>query len=127
VVVTPAAPLTFAVKGGSYATDFTMLAMLRDQNGGPTHKTGPTGLGVSSLVLLSRLGRATSSQPDDPLVVDGRLITPNLGEPMYRRPEAKLGFYFTVVGADPGERLAARLRFFTNGTPSRAPCWSKRP
>jgi hypothetical protein len=39
VVMAPAAPLTFEVRGGSYATDFTMLALLRDQDGEPIHKT----------------------------------------------------------------------------------------
>jgi hypothetical protein len=181
VVTAPAAPLTFEVKGGSYATDFTMLALLRDQDGEPIHKTsqpfrltgpatardtamksevrfartlatppgsyalwgsvhdtasrragvaerrltvegrGPTGLGVSSLVLLSRLERVSAPQPDDPLVVDGRLITPNLGEPMFQTPEARLGFYFVIVGADPGERLQARLQFYRDGIPEPKP------
>jgi VWFA-related protein len=181
VVMAPAAPLTFEVKGASYGTDFTMLALLRDQDGEPFHKTsqpfrlqgpaasrdtamksevrfsrtlatppgsytvwgsvhdaksgragvaerrltvadrGPTGLGVSSLVLLGRLERATAPAPDDPLVVDGRLITPNLGEPMFKTPEARLGFYFLVVGADPGERLQARLQFYQDGIPEPKP------
>jgi VWFA-related protein len=181
VVMTPAAPLTFEVKGSSYTTDFTMLALLRDQDGEPIHKTsqpfrltgpatardtamksevrlartlatppgsyavwgsvhdtasrrtgvaerrltvegrGPTGLGVSSLVLLSRLERVSAPQPDDPLVVDGRLITPNLGEPMFQTPEARLGFYFVIVGADPGERLQARLQFYCDGIPEPKP------
>jgi len=187
VVMTPAAPLTFEVKGGNYATDFTMLAMLRNQDGEPTHKTsqpfrltgpaaardaamrgevrlartlatppgtyvvwgaahdakngragvaegrltvegrGPTGLGISSLVLLSRLERATAPQPDDPLVVDGRLITPNLGEPMFLTPDARLGFYFVVTGADPGEQLQARLQFYVDGIPEPKPLLFEAP
>lgn len=187
VVITPAAPLTFEVKGASYATDFTMLAMLRDQDGQPFHKTsqpfrltgpastrdaamksevrfsrtlptppgsytvwgsvhdaksgragvaerrltvegrGSTGLGVSSLVLLSRLEKATTPNPDDPLIVDGRLITPNLGEPMFQTPDARLGFYFTIVGADPGERLQARLQFYRDGIPEPKPLLLEAP
>ena len=187
VVMTPAAPLTFETKGPSYATDFTMLAMLRDQDGEPFHKTsqpfrltgpantrdtamktevrfsrtlatppgsytvwgsvhdaksgragvaerrltvetrGPTGLGVSSLVLLSRLEKATAPDPGDPLIVDGRLITPNLGEPMFQTPDARLGFYFLVVGADPGERLQARLRFYRDGIPEPKPLLLEAP
>jgi VWFA-related protein len=181
VVMTPAAPLTFEVKDSSYLTDFTMLALLRDEDGEPFHKTsqpyrltgaaadrdramrsevrlgrtlatppgrytvwgsvhdtrsgragvaegrltvegrGPSGLGVSSLVLLSRLERVSAAQRDDPLVVDGRLITPNLGEPMFQTPEARLGFYFLVVGADPGERIQARLQFYRDGIPEPKP------
>jgi VWFA-related protein len=182
VVAAPAAPLTFEVKGSSYRTDFTMLALMRDEDGQPIHKTsqpyrltgpteerdkaraaevrfartlptppgaytvwgavhdtasrqagvapwrlqvegrGPTGLGVSSLVLLSRLERVTTSQPTaDPLIVGDRLITPNLGEPMFQKPDARLGFYFVIVGADPGERLQARLRFYRNGIPEPKP------
>jgi VWFA-related protein len=182
VVAAPAAPLTFEVKGSRYATDFTMLAMMRDQDGQPTHKTsqpyrltgpaadrdkarnaevrfartlptppgaytlwgavhdtasrqagvapwrfqvegrGPTGLGVSSLVLLSRLERvATPQAAGDPLVVGDRLITPNLGEAMYQKPDARLGFYFVVAGADPGERIQARLQFYRNGIPEPKP------
>jgi hypothetical protein len=88
---------------------------------------GPTGLGVSSLVLLSRLERASAPQPDDPLVVDGRLITPNLGEPMFRTPDARLGFYFVIVGADPGEQLQARLQFYRDGIPEPKPLLLEAP
>jgi hypothetical protein len=187
VVVTPAAPLTFEVKGGSYATDFTMLAMLRDQDGQPTHKTsqayrltgpaaardaamrsevrlartlaiapgtysvwgavhdaksgragvaeqrlsvdggGATGLGISSLVLLRRLERAYAPAAGDPLVVDGRLITPNLGEPMFRTPDARLGFYFVITGADLGEQLQAKLQFYVDGIPEPKPLLFEAP
>jgi hypothetical protein len=82
---------------------------------------GPTGLGVSSLVLLSRLERAADPQANDPLVVDGRLITPNLGEPMFQTPDARLGFYFVIVGANPGEQLQARLQFYRDGIPEPKP------
>jgi hypothetical protein len=88
---------------------------------------GPTGLGVSSLVLLSRLERAVAPQPGDPLVVDGRLITPNLGEPMFQTPDARLGFYFSIVGADPGETLQARLQFYQDGIPEPKPLLLEAP
>lgn len=188
VVAAPAAPLTFEVKGSSYRTDFTMLALMRDQDGVPIHKTSQpyrltgqaaerdkalraevrftrtlptppgaytvwgavhdaasrqagvapwrlqvagrdsTGLGVSSLVLLSRLERVTTPQPaGDPLVVGDRLITPNLGEAMYQKPDARLGFYFVVVGADPGERLQARLQFYPDGIPEPKPLLLEAP
>jgi VWFA-related protein len=177
VVAAPAAPLTFEVKGSSYRTDFTMLALVRDQDGQPIHKTsqpyrltgpaadrgtamggalrfartlpmppgsyrvwgavhdaasgragvaewplevegrGETGLGVSSLVIVGRLERiaGAAAGPRDPLVLGDRLLTPNLGEFLHRAPGAKLGIYFTVVGADAGESLRARVQFFTNG------------
>ena len=183
VVAAPAAPLTFDVKGGSFRTDFTMLALVRDANGQAIHKTsqpyrlagpaadrakalggdvrlartlpmtpgsyrawgsvhdaasgragvaewplevegrGETGLGVSSLVIVGRLEQMAGAAAvrGDPLVVGDRVLTPNLGEFLYRTPDAKMGIYFTVVGADPGESLRARVQFFTNGIPHPRP------
>ena len=74
-------------------------------------RRGDTGLGVSSLVLLSRLERLApgTAVTGDPLVVGDRMITPNLGEFIHRQPGGKLGFYVTIVGADPGERVSGRL------------------
>jgi VWFA-related protein len=177
VVAAPAAPLTFEVKGATYRTDFTALALVRDAAGQAIHKTsqpyrltgpaadrsksmngairfartlpmtpgsyrawgavhdtasgqagvaewplevegrGDTGLGVSSLVIVGRMERmaGAGAAPADPLVFGDRIMTPNLGEFLYRAPEAKLGVYFTVVGADPGEALRARVQFFMNG------------
>jgi hypothetical protein len=78
---------------------------------------GDTGLGVSSLVVVARLERlaGAAAAGGDPLVFGDRILTPNLGEFLYRTPEAKLGVYFTVVGADPAETLRARVQFFRNG------------
>jgi VWFA-related protein len=177
VVAAPAAPLTFDVKGGSFRTDFTMLALVRDAGGQAIHKTsqpyrltgpaadrakamggevrfartlpmtpgtyrtwgavhdaasgqagvaewplqvegrGDTGLGVSSLVVVARLEpqAGAAAARGDPLVFGDRILTPNLGEFLYRTPDAKLGVYFTVAGAEPGEPLRARLQFFRNG------------
>ena len=81
---------------------------------------GPSGLGVSSLVLLSRMERVPSdatATAGDPLVIGDRIITPNLGEFIYRQPGAKLGFYVTIAGASPGERLQARLQILPDGVP----------
>jgi len=180
VVAAPAETLTFETKGSSYRTDFTMLALVRDADGEPIHKTsqpyrltgpavdrtramngevrfartlpmtpgtytafgsvqdalsgragvnrwplavdprGPSGLGVSSLVLLSRMERVPSdatATAGDPLVIGDRIITPNLGEFIYRQPGAKLGFYVTIAGASPGERLQARLQILPDGVP----------
>jgi VWFA-related protein len=183
VVAAPAAPLTFEVKGGSFRTDFTMLALVRDAGGQAIHKTsqpyrltgpaaerhtsmggevrftrtlpmtpgsyrawgavhdapsgragvaewpleiegrGATGLGVSSLVIVGRLERAATvtAVPRDPLVLGDMAVAPNLGEFVDRKPDATLGFYFTVVGADAGERLQARLQFVQNGIPHPRP------
>jgi VWFA-related protein len=177
VVAAPAASVAFDVKGGSYRTDVTMLALIRDIHGRPIHKTsqpyrlagpaadraramggemrfartlpvtpgsyrawgavhdtasgragvaewpldvegrGETGLGVSSLVVVSRLERSAgaAAAPRDPLMLGDMVLTPNLGEFLYRTPGAKLGLYFTVVGADAGEQLRARVQFFQNG------------
>ena len=60
-------------------------------------------------------------------MVGGRLITPNLGEPMFKAPDARLGFYFLVVGADPGERLQARLQFYADGIPEPKPLLLEAP
>jgi VWFA-related protein len=178
VVAAPAAPLTFEIKGGSFRTDFTVLALVRDSDGQAIHKTsqpyrlagpaadrststggeirfartlpmapgsyrvwgavhdaasgragvaewplqiegrGATGLAVSSLVIVGRLERAAAAPPapGDPFLLGDMVLTPNLGEFVDRTPEAALAFYFTVVGADAGEQLKARLQFFQNGT-----------
>ena len=78
-------------------------------------------------MLLSRLEKAAAPQPGDPLVVDGRLITPNLGEAMFQTPEARLGFYFAIVGANPGEQLQARLQSYRDGIPEPKPLLLEAP
>ena len=90
---------------------------------------GATGLGVSSLVIVGRLERASAvpAAPRDPLVLGDRVLTPNLGEFVDRKPGATLGFYFTVVGADAGEQLQARLQFFQNGIPHPRPVLLEAP
>ncbi len=84
---------------------------------------GATGLGVSSLVIVGRLERLAGAAlaAADPLVIGDVVLTPNLGEPLYRTASGKLGVYFTVVGAQAGEQLAARVQFFTNGIPHPRP------
>lgn len=84
---------------------------------------GPTGLGISSLVVVGRLERlaGASAAVGDPLVLGDMVLTPNLGEFVHRTPDGKLGLYFTVAGADPGEQLRARVQFTTNGTPQPRP------
>lgn len=90
---------------------------------------GDTGLGISSLVLLSRLERLApgTAVTGDPLVVGDRMITPNLGEFIHRQPGGKLGFYVTIVGADPGERVSGRLAIVQDGVPEPRPVYLDTP
>jgi hypothetical protein len=74
----------------------------------------PSTLGMSSLVLVSRIediGGATapSSPLVAPLYVGRTLIYPNLGEPITRSAASELPFYFTLYGAVDGVKAYAQL------------------
>jgi VWFA-related protein len=70
VVTAPAAPLTFEVTGSSYRTDYTMLALLRDNDGQPIHKMsqpyrliGPAGDRARAMGGEVRLARTLPMTP----------------------------------------------------------------
>jgi hypothetical protein len=88
---------------------------------------GPTGLGVSSLVIVGRSERiaGAAAAPRDPLIVGDMVLTPNLGEFLYRTPDARLGLYFTVVGAEPGDGCARDCSSSPTGFRIRGLCSSK--
>ncbi len=74
----------------------------------------PSTLGMSSLVLVSRIedvgdASAPSSPVVAPLYVGRTLIYPNLGEPITRSASSELPFYFTLYGPLEGVRAHAQL------------------
>jgi VWFA-related protein len=80
----------------------------------------PAALGMSSLVLVSRiedLGEtfAPSSTVVAPLYVGRTLIYPNLGEPITKSETSELPFYFTLYGTVEGVKASAVL--LRNGQP----------
>ena len=70
-----------------------------------------SGLGMSSLVLVSRAEEmAESSAPGaSPLAVGRTLLYPNLGEPIANGPSRELPFYFTLYGPVAGATASAQL------------------
>jgi VWFA-related protein len=79
----------------------------------PAHQSGK--LRMSSLVLVKRGERIPENErrADNPLVVDGLALYPNLGEPISKTVK-EVGFYFVVY---PGDRAAAQseLQLLLNG------------
>ncbi len=74
----------------------------------------PSTLGMSSLVLVSRIedvgdASAPSSPVVAPLYVGRTLIYPNLGEPITRSASSELPFYFTLYGTLEGVKAHAQL------------------
>ncbi len=61
----------------------------------------PSGIGMSSLVLVSRVEESKEERPDDkarPLYVGNMLLYPNLGEAIQKSANAELPFYVTLYG-----------------------------
>ena len=84
----------------------------------------PTALGMSSLVLVSRiedLGEAfTPSSPVvAPLYVGRTLIYPNLGEPIARSASSELPFYFTLYGTLDGVKATRNCCGMVSDSPKR--------
>jgi hypothetical protein len=46
---------------------------------------------------------------------------------MFRTPDARLGFYFVITGADLGEQLQAKLQFYVDGIPEPKPLLFEAP
>ena len=179
VVAAPAARLTFQPRGATFATDFTMLALIRGIDGIPLQKTsqpfrlarpvgqladaragdarfvrllaagpgvydvqgvvydqassrsgaatarievpkrGGTGLGISSLVILQSFERESDETRTrvDLLSVPPLVVKPYVyaHDRLSRQPGAKLTFLFTVVDAQPNERLATRIQIAASG------------
>ncbi|MGH8636992.1 MAG: VWA domain-containing protein [Burkholderiales bacterium] len=76
--------------------------------------TGPSSLGVSSLILVNRIEEvndppAAGPTVTAPLYVGRLLLYPNLGEPIHKSVTSELPFYFTVYGSAPAVRADVQL------------------
>jgi VWFA-related protein len=71
-------------------------------------------LGMSSLVLVSRVEEMRNPQPAEaspagPLYVGRQLLYPNLGEPIQKSAGSELPFYFALYGTVQGVKVTAQL------------------
>jgi VWFA-related protein len=73
-------------------------------------------LAMSSLVIVERAERLQPGErdPGNPLHLGEVLLSPNLGAPLRKRPDAKLAFFFTVL-APPGGEPKASLQLLQAG------------
>jgi len=72
----------------------------------------PSGIGMSSLVLVSRAEESKDGRPDDkarPLYVGNMLLYPNLGEAIQKSTNAELPFYVTLYGNVHDAKATAQL------------------
>ncbi len=73
----------------------------------------PASLGMSSLVLVSRVEEVSAAPPagssSAPLYVGRTLLYPNLGEPIERLADGELPFYFALYGDASRATVAAEL------------------
>jgi VWFA-related protein len=80
---------------------------------------GPSRLGMSSLVLVSRVEEVSDAPPAGsavgPLYVGRMLLYPNLGEPIRRSAASELPFYFTLYGDV--QRAQVHVQLLRNGQP----------
>jgi VWFA-related protein len=72
----------------------------------------PSGIGMSSLVLVNRAETSRDQPPADktrPLYVGNMLLYPNLGEAIQKSTDAELPFYFTLYGNVHDAKATAEL------------------
>jgi VWFA-related protein len=80
---------------------------------------GTHGLGMSSLVIVSRVedtGEAVKSDSHSaPFYVGSQLLYPNVGEPVKKSATSELPFYFTLYG-EAASRAKAAVQLLRNGS-----------
>jgi len=72
----------------------------------------PSGIGMSSLVLVNRAETSRDQPPADktrPLYVGNMLLYPNLGEAIQKSTDLELPFYFTLYGNVHDAKATAQL------------------